>query len=311
MSAYQCWCDQKERLRDNLRAQGEGAGVTSLVRHALAQVEQNAMAQQPDDLLRQQMGILFSCFKTSLQMLEITVTTKVWVAQSHTGKPSRRPAALWLLAACAVQLVLGLFAYFNRQTLMWIALAASFVCTLVGWFVLRRIPAAAQPDDDQLKVVAKPDTEKLFQSIDAQMKAIDRFINDFAYLNEQNTLRGGAPDPGAIPALAELMQAVCECEGESGEEAALAAERLISGMGARVVSYSAEESRLFTILPSVSQTRTLLPALVSQKDGSLLYRGTAVVLQAASFADPNAVAAVTPVPTVMHADNSSTETGGE
>jgi hypothetical protein len=310
MSAYQCWCDQKERLREGLRAKGEGAGVTSLVRHALAQVEQNAMAQQPDDLLRQQTGILFSCIKTSLQMLEITVTTKVWVAQSHAEKPKRRPAAWWLLGACAVQLLLGLYAYFDHQTFMWIALAAAFVCTFVGWFVLRRLPAVTQPDDDRLKVVAKPDTEKLFQSIDAQMKAIDRFINDFAYLNEQNSLRSGAPDPGAIPALAELMQAVCECEGEAGEEAALAAERLISGMGARVVPYSTEESRLFTILPSVSQTRTLLPALVSQKDGSLLYRGTAVVLQAAHFADPNTLAA-TPAPAISHSDNSGTETEGE
>jgi hypothetical protein len=281
MSAYQCWCDQKERLREGLRANGEGPGAASLVRHALSQVEQNAMAQQPDDLIRQQTGILFSCFKTSLQMLEITVTTKVWVAQSQSEKSKHRPAAWWLLTACAIQLLLGLYAYFKNQTLIWIALATAFVCTMAGWFALHRVPSVSMPDDDKLKVTAKPDTEKLFQAIDAQMKAIDRFINDFTYLNEQNVLHRGTPDLAAVPALAELMQAVCECEGDAGEEAALAAERLIASMGARVVPYSVQEAKLFNILPSISQTRTLLPALVSQKDGSLLYRGTAVVLQAA------------------------------
>jgi len=60
---------------------------------------------------------------------------------------------------------------------------------------------------------------------------------------------------------------------------ALAAERLIAGMGVSVVPFSVQEAKLFSILPSISQTRKLLPELVSQKDESLQYRGTAVVMQ--------------------------------
>jgi hypothetical protein len=282
MSAYQNWCEQKENLRESLRVNGDGPGATSLLRHALAQVEQNTMAVQPDDLLRQQTGILFSCFKTALNLLDISVTSKVWVAQSQAEKPKGRPAAWWLFVAVAMELGAGLLAYFGGQTLTWIAFAAALVCTFIGWLALRRAPATQTPEEDRLKVTARPDTEKLFQAIDAQMKAIDRFVNDFTYLNEQNALQGGAPDPKTVPALAELLEAVCECEGEAGEEATLAAERLIADMGARAVPYSPEEARLFNLLPSVDQTRTLAPALVSLKDGALLYRGTAAVRLAAA-----------------------------
>ncbi len=279
MSAYQCWQAQKERLREALQASSDTAGAASAARHALAQVEQNAMAEQPDDLLRQQTGILFSCLKTSLNLLDISIATKVWVARAQAEKPKARPASWWLVPACALQLAAGFFAYFKGQFLMWVPLAAALVLTLVGWFSLRRVPKETELPEDRLKVTAKPDTEKLFAALDAQMKAIDRYVNDFAYLNQQNALRNSAPDWKNTAALAELMEAVCECEGETGEEATAAAERLLFVLGARAVRYAPAESGLFNVLPSVTETRTLVPALVSAKDGALLYRGTAAVLE--------------------------------
>jgi len=290
MSAYQCWLTQKERLREALQASGDTANAASLTRHTLAQVEQNVMAEQPDDLLRQQTGILFSCFRTSLNLLDISITTKVWVAQTQAEKPKARPASWWLLPACAAQLAAGLIAYLKNMPLIWMPLAAALVLTLVGWFALRRSPREAEPAEDRLKVTAKPDTEKLFQSIDAQMKAIDRYVNDFAYLNEQNALRNSTPGWKNVAALAELMEAVYECDGEAGQEAAATAERLLSGMGARAVPYSAADAGLFNVLPSITETRTLVPALVSLKDGALLYRGTAAALTA----ENTAAAAVAP-----------------
>ena len=49
MGAYQCWLAQRERLREALAATGDAAGAAYLTRHTLAQVEQNTMAEQPDD----------------------------------------------------------------------------------------------------------------------------------------------------------------------------------------------------------------------------------------------------------------------
>jgi hypothetical protein len=183
------------------------------------------------------------------------------------GKPKGRPAAWWLFVAVAMELGAGLLAYFGGQTLTWIAFAGR--ARMHVYRLACPTPRArhADAEEDRLRVTARPDTEKLFQAIDAQMKAIDRFVNDFTYLNEQNALQGGAPDPRTVPALAELLEAVCECEGEAGEEATLAAERLIADMGARAVPYSPEEARLFNILPASIRPHALAPALVSLRTG--------------------------------------------
>jgi len=109
------------------------------------------------------------------------------------------------------------------------------------------------------------------------MKAIDRYVNDFQYLNEQNALRGQAAEGKNIALYAALMEAVYECEEDAQDNAVAAAEQVLAGSGIRAVTFSPEEARLFNILPSLTESRTLVPALLSAKDGALLYRGTAAV----------------------------------
>ena len=280
MGAYQCWTTQCERLRETLAAAGDAAGAAYLVRHALSQVEQNTMAEQPDDLLRQQTGILFACVKTSLNLLDISLTSKVWVAQTAAGKPK---GGIWrwlLLAAFTLAAGIGAFAYVRGQWLLFAAAATAAVLGTAGWLLQRR--AAKQTgifDEDRLKVTTKPDTEQLFQAVETQMRAIDRYINDFAYLNEQSALSHSVPDAQSISVLADLMQAVYETDGEAGEDAAAAAEHLLASLGVRAAGYTPQDARLFTVLPSISETRTLSPALLATKDGALLRRGTAAVMQ--------------------------------
>ena len=280
MSAYQNWVQQRERLREALQRTGDAASAAYETRHAIAQVEQNAMAEQPDDLLRQQTGILFSCVKTSLNLLDISVTTKVWVAQTQMEPRAKKAWLVPLLVAAVCLLIAGGYGYSKGLWLVWLPVAVATVCVAVTLWALRRKPANPALTDDRLNVTAKPDADKLFSAIDAQLKAIDRYINDFAYLNEQSALQNQAPDSRNAALLAELMQTAYECEGESGEEVIQTAHRLLSSLGIQAVAYQPRDARLFTVLPSLSQTRTLVPALLSLKDGALLYRGTAAVISA-------------------------------
>jgi hypothetical protein len=282
MSAYQCWLDQRERLREGLRAVSDAEGAASLTRRTLAQVEQNALSEQTDELLRQQTGILFSCFRSSLSLMDVSVSTRVWVAQSEAESIKKLPFSWWLPGACALQLFACLLAYIKGSFLLWVPLLASLVLTLFGFWASRRPSGPNAHKEDRLKITASPDAEKLFQAIEAQMKAIDRYVNDFAYLNEQNALRGSMPDPRNVAALAELMRAIGECDGETGTDAEAAASQLLSVLGIRSIPYTPDAATLYNILPSISETRTLAPTLVSLKDGSLLYRGTAAVLLAAT-----------------------------
>lgn len=281
MSAYQCWLAQREKLRDSLKATGDTSAAAYLVKHALAQVEQNTMAEQTDDLLRQQTGILFACSKTSLNLLDISITTRVWVARQQSVKTSKRRLSFWvMLCACLLQALCGVAAYLQALPLFWVPLCAALAATIAGWVFLRRAPAQEATDEDHLHVTAKPDTEKLFAAIDAQMRAVDRYISDFAYLNEQNTPANHAAELQNLSALAALLETVYGLEADAQPEAVEAVQRLMVGMGVSAVLYGAETARLFTVLPSLGETRTLVPAIVSEQNGALLLRGTAAVLQA-------------------------------
>lgn len=277
MGAYGCWLQVRERLRENLNQSSDAASAAYLTRHTLAQVEQNTMAEQPDDPLRQQTGILFSCFKASLSLLDISVTTKVWIAQGAAENKPLRPQRWLLLGAASVATGVALYGYAKGLWLVWGGVAVALLLGVAGLLAANHAHRQVPPTEDRIRVTAKPDTEKLFAAIDAQMKAIDRYTNDFAYLNEQTALRDPGQGGKHTQALAALMDAVASCEGEAGEEVTDAASRLLQSMGIAARSYRPEDRRLFTVLPSLSGTHTLVPALVSAKDGTLLHRGTAAV----------------------------------
>ena len=281
MGAYQCWCGQREKLRESLRDCAETSGAAYLVRHAIAQTEQNTMAEQPDDLLRQQTGILFSCFKTSIGLLDVTVATKVWVAQSQKTAPKRAGSASLLAIAALLLVAAGLLAYTKGLWLVWLPIAAALALGVVGLIVSRRGQRKEAPAEDTVRVTARPDAKKLFAAVDAQMEAIDRCINDFAYLNEQLLLKKGTPDAQNLTLISDMLEALYEADDETREAATLAADRVLEGMGMRAVGYAPENDAMFTVLPSKTETRTIVPAIVALDDNRLLRRGTAAVCAAA------------------------------
>ncbi len=277
MAAFECWCAQKEKLRESLKDCADTSAVAYAVRHALAQVEQNTMAGQNDDLLRQQTGILFSCVKSSAQLLDISVSSKVWVAQSQRKEKRGGNALLWIVAGLA-QLAAGLYGYFTAQLISWALIAGAFVAAGIALFTARSRGRAGGPDlEDEVRVTLRPDVDKLFQVLDGQMRAIDRFMNDFAYLNEQTMGKGKTPDGKAVTLVADMLEALYECDDEAREAAGAAAGRMLQGLGMEAVEYSDQTRNLFTTLPSKTETRTMVPAILSAEDHRLLKRGVAAV----------------------------------
>lgn len=276
MSTIQCWEAQRETLRASLNEQTDLPTVASAVRHALLQTEQNALAQLGDDVLRQQAGVLFASLRAAVGLMETPVVSTVW--EACATKPSKRSKGrVALLGIMAVlQALLGLYCYFRGMELGWIAALA--VLALGGAALLfehRKKPA--QENRDELRVTLKPDADQLLDMLDAQMRAVDRYLGDFAYLNEQ--LRGSAEcfDTAMLSRAAELAEALYECDEEERAPAEESLLRLMEGMGLKALNYSEESRGLFTALPSKTETRTLSPAIISVRDARLLRRGTAAV----------------------------------
>lgn len=276
MTVFEHWETQKDALRADLAGQTELPGVVRAVRHALLQTEQNALAGLEDDALRQQAGVLFSCLKSSAGLLEAPVAGTVWLPQSMKAEKKPRGAlTLWLVAAI-LQVLLGLYAYGKGLWLGWTLALAALIAGMAALLSGRRTPVSA-PGQDEARVTLRPDVDRLFSLLDGQLRAMDRYLNDFSYLNEQ--LRGGGQcaDTMTLSRVANLLEALYECEDEARGPAEEAAKQMLESMGLKALDYSEDSRRLFTALPSKTETRTLSPAIVSIEDFRLLRRGTAAV----------------------------------
>lgn len=274
MSILQHWQEQRDSLRNAITDRMNTADVIYQVRHALLQTEQNALAEMDDDLLRQQAGVLMSCLKGSLGLLEAHTAGQVWVAQkSEISKTNGR--SLWRSAAIALAL-LAVYCGLNAE---WVAMALAIAGLGLGLFALlqeRRTASAILPKDE-VRASVSVDIDRMLSVLDGQLRAMDRYLSDFSYLNDQ--ARGGADNADAITLsrAAELMEALYDCDETERAPAEEAARRLLEKLGLQAVDYCEEHSRLFNALPSKSVTRTLSPAIVSIKDQQLLRRGTAAV----------------------------------
>ena len=269
MSAFECWEEQRESLRAALKDQTSVADQVYAIRHALMQTEQNTLAQQSDEVLRQQMGVLFSLVKGSVGFLETPVAATSWVAQSR--KTEKQGGKAWLVVLTALLMIFsGLCCYFRGIVLGWVSALAALIAGSAALLTERRKSRKAT-GHDEVRVTLQPDVERLLAVLDGQLRAIDRCANDFAYLND--SLRGREQGSSAMAErLADLMEAVYDLGGDERDEMAGAVDGLLNGLGFRAMEYSEENSRLFTVLPSKNETRTLSPAIVSAEDFRLSRR---------------------------------------
>lgn len=270
MNIWEHWQGQKEDLRARLEGQQNMADVVHEVRRALLQTEQNALSEMSDDVLRQQAGVMMGCLKTSVGFLEAHMVTQIWAPQAKET-PRRPVLALRLL--CAAGLVF-LSLYCHRKGL-WLGTMLSAGCLALGAASCFFKPA--RTGSEETRVTLRPDLDRLFAILDGQLRAISRYVNDFAYLNDQLRTAPECNDTAVLNRAVDLLEALYECNAEERTDAEEAARRLLKALGLEALDYSDEHSRLFTALPSKSVTRTLSPAIVSCEDGRLLRLGTAAV----------------------------------
>ena len=136
---------------------------------------------------------------------------------------------------------------------------------------------------NEYRITTLLNTDKLFTLLDSQLRAADRYLNDFQYLNDQlRTVGANCSDDAVINRASELMGALYDVADEECETVQESAIRLLDALGLRILDYSAENAHYFNTLPSKNINRTLRPAILSSKDSMLLQRGTAAVCAGAA-----------------------------
>lgn len=274
MSISHHWQQQKDNLRAVLTPQLSAADAVRHIRHALLQTEQNALAEMTDDVLRQQASVLMGSLKGCTSLLEAHGTAQIWLAHKKP-QPAHGVPMPWRIAAGLLAALMLLCLWRNE----WLAFALTAAALAIGfwaWLVSRKETASVF-SQDEVRASVTIDPDRLLAVLDGQLRAMDRYLSDFAALNEQ--ARGGAEnaDSLTLSRAAELMESLYDCDEAERAPVEDAARRLLANLGLQAVDYTEDNSRLFNALPSKSVTRTLSPAIVSMQDHQLLKRGTAAV----------------------------------
>lgn len=278
MTAYESWQEQREELSREVAQQQDLSGVIYAVRHALLQTEQNVLASQNDDVLRQQMGVLFALLKNSISLLNVPVSSTTWTAASRRKEKRMEGGFPFLLSAGLALLAAGFWSYAKGDLLGLILPLGALVLCIVGLLLNRKEKRALASDHQpQLKVTQSIDPELLLSAIDAQILMIDRCSNDFSYLNQSMRTPAGGIGTQNLEAISDLLEVIYAYDDDLRQQADEAVSHLLSDMGLETMEYSKENQKLFNQLPSKNMTRTLCPAILSAEDHRLLRRGTAVV----------------------------------
>lgn len=274
MSILQHWQQQKDALRSLLTEAMPSSEVVVHIRHALLQTEQNALAEMDDPLLRQQAAILMNCLKGSLGFLEAHKTGKTWVAQKSQAAVLAHHR--WWRIAFAI-LAFSVIVCGLRDEWFIMLLSFSGMSTAAFALITERKKGFSSLPPDELRISVSVDFDRMLTVLDGQLRAADRYLEDFSYLNEQACGISDHADAAVISRAVQLMETLYDCSDEERAPVEEAARQLLLRLGLETVDYSEETSRLFNALPSKSITRTLSPAIVSAGEKTLLRRGTAAV----------------------------------
>lgn len=276
MSAYENWCQQTEALKSSLTAEHQIDRCIYQIRHAVMQTEQSTLSEIEDDVLRQQCGILFHGLKHDLDMMTAVTPGTVLCEREKTNADQRFLQIPDVLILCVFFMITVL----SLLRLQWILAAAGAIgagVTLICAKLRSNKPSSAFRGT--MKSTVQPDTERMIALVSESMSEIDRCVIDLEYLNSTSSSEANAPNRKLAGNASALLTALYDLrsEGTDTSEALLAITRLLECEHIAFCDYSPDQARLFSVLPSKNDSCTVTPALLDEKDGALLYRGTAVV----------------------------------
>ena len=135
-----------------------------------------------------------------------------------------------------------------------------------------------QPEERMYRAEGKAvlDAEEILRSMEEICRCIDRAVTDLALIDREET---GKAMEMQEDALLDLMSALMEARESGREDLALEslgeAEQTLRRLGIEAIRYSAERRDLFDVLPTLGDSRTVRPALIS--GDKVLRRGVAAV----------------------------------
>ena len=289
MDAATAFGARREALRGQLMSSVSTDEAIRAVTMALEQTAADLMQDEADERARQRRQAVLALARRAPQLLAAARAQgelRVRTAEGTQGAGTRgtgkrvfgmREAGVLILAALAVmQLADG--------KLFFAALQAVGAALLV-WDALRAGRAAAGDGLAGVEAVGVTyvDADALLRAVDELLAAVDVCVSDLALLDRDAgfTARGGTADEATIDLLVSLMEAKQTGRGDVALSSLAQAEQYLLALGVECAYYSRENAAMFDLLPTLSEERTIRPALL--RDGKLIRRGVAACRMQRSY----------------------------
>ncbi|MBR3929158.1 MAG: hypothetical protein IKJ65_09175 [Clostridia bacterium] len=232
--------------------------IQAELRRVITDTQQLTLSQMDDSLSRQLGSILFSHEAGLISALSAINPPEIkWRRKSILTLSS-----LFALLGTAAG-VGALILIFNSGKL-WIFLLA-FIS--VALFLLNALWPREKPTADIYQSV---NAKALFMLAERRMEAIDRDLE--AYLNIPGTNQD--EDEGVLQLITKAVGMKREDPDSVPDELMTAITALSIARGYSLYDYNGENDEYFDVMPTIRQTRTIVPALV--KNGRVLSKGLAI-----------------------------------
>lgn len=228
-------------------------------------IQQKVLSQLPNGIKRQMGAILFSHALKALDKPLLLDKPTVW--QESKSASYQTPALIAAGIGVVLTLLVSLQLNTDKNPLLLLMVCAAGISYLIALFTKQPKTTTASQ-----KVLLHIDRDALLCFLGEQMHQIDRDIAalDCLLIDEQ---------PAQLPPnVLDTLMKVYEVESREKQlnpETMQAITHFFATNQIEMIEYTAHNAPLFSVLPTLSGTRTLIPALL--KDNHLIRQGLAIV----------------------------------
>ena len=281
MDAYAAFEERREEIRARLEAAQDAGEAASAAASALERIAGALAQDEEDELARQrQQAVLALARRAPLCLRAARAQGRLIVEEALEQKAPEdrlgkglRLAGLCLLAALAVSEAVG-------GRLLFAVLQLAGGALLVAGLSRGGNHAAQQAQGAaHAEAVTRADAAELLRAIGELCQAADICVSDLQLLERDgaNARIVGTADEATLDLLVSLMEAKETGRGDVALRRLEQVKTYLRMMGIEAVDFTAGDAdcaRMFDVLPTLGEPRTVRPALV--RDGELLRRGMAV-----------------------------------
>lgn len=272
MDAMQAFEKQKKEIGEQLRRAQNPQQAMTTATMALERIASELAQEETDERARQRQQAVLAQTKRSVMFMRAVKAEGQLVMQPAKEEPvvhkRLRMGARMAGAALLAILAAG----------QWIGGSATLCCLQLLGALLLLLGTDAQKTQGSVPAaqgILQVDDRELLRAIGECCQAVDVCVSDLALLEQDAgaTRVSGTADDAMLDLLISLMEAKATGREDAAVRSLDQAESYLRMLGVTPVYFTPENAALFDVLPTISEERTIRPALM--KDGGLLRRGVA------------------------------------